>query len=140
MPSRKLAWKGSQKQDRKPEVYQQDNFFDAYEDIPPSEVRDGFVAKYINCYGQGHNVRCRNGTYLWVSRKFPPMGGLCAPRTGYSAHKEGNRIISDSGDIFTEDDVSNLFGWDNGLYDEITGYVDAQTATCRDSDVNTGIA
>jgi len=140
MPSRKLEYKSSHEHDRKPEGYYQENWYDSYEDIPPSEVRDGFVAKYINCYGQGNNVRCRNGTYLWTNTKFPAMGGQCNPRTGYSAHKVGNQIISDSGDIFTEDDVSNLFGWDNGLYDEITAYVDAQTVTVRDSDENIGTA
>ena len=133
MPSRKSVWPGNAQKDRRREVKPQAVFGDVYEDCPPTSVPETALAKAINGWPQGTSWRPRNGTRLF-GIQYPPLTG----RTGYSAHKVGNLIISDSGDIFTQADVSNLWVWDNNLTDEMTVYIDAQTMQCRDSDDNTG--
>jgi hypothetical protein len=134
MPSRKLVHPGSNKNDRGNEPHSQSTFNDVFEDEPASEVPDGALAKAINCHCQGGSVWPRYGSQLYTQDKFPAIPG----RTGYTAHKVGNTLISDSGDIFLRDDVSNIWIWPNGLADEITGYISPTQMTVRDSDTNIG--
>lgn len=134
MPSRKGVWPGSGQGDRRREIKPQSSFNDVFEDCAPTLVPDTALAKCINCWPQKNYVRPRNGTTLYGA-SYPAIEN----RTGYTAHKVGYTIISDSGNIFTEEDVSNIWVWDNGLTDEITGYTSATVVTCRDNDANTGI-
>jgi hypothetical protein len=133
VPSRKSVWPGNAKRDRRREVKPQAVFGEVYEDCPPTSVPETALAKAINGWPQGTSWRPRNGTKPY-GIQYPPLTG----RTGYAAHKVGNLIISDSGNIFTQADVSNIWVWDNNLTDEMTVYVDAQTMQCRDDDYNTG--
>lgn len=138
MPSRKLVHPSSNRQNRKLERKNQASFVGIYEDEPANTIPQNTLAKAINCICKGNSVEPRNGTRRYTDLVFPAIEG----RTGYAAHKvitsNGAFIVSDSGDIFSEDDVSNLFGWDNGLYDEITGYISPTRVRVRDSDENTG--
>lgn len=134
MPSRKLVHPGSNQKDRKNEPYQQSTFNDVYEDEPASEIPQNALAKAINCNCQGGSVWPRYGSKLYTHQKFPAIPG----RTGYSAHKVGNILISDSGNIFTLDDVSNIWMWSNGLSDEMTRYISPTQIYVRDSDINSG--
>ena len=133
MPSRKSVWPGNAQRDRRREVKPQAVFGDVYEDCPPTSVPETALAKAVNGWPQGTFFRPRNGTKLY-GIQYPPLTG----RIGYAAHKVGNLIVSDSGDIFTAADVSNIWVWDNNITDEMTVYIDAQTMQCRDSDDNTG--
>jgi len=135
MPLRKSVWPGDGQRDRRREYKPERAFNDVFEDPDPTMLPDGTIAKAINSYVVGRYARPRNGSILYSAR-YPAISG----RTGYSAHKVGNTIVSDSGDIFSPADVSNIWVWDNQLTDEITGYVDAQTVTCRDDDYNIGTA
>lgn len=135
MPSRKSVRPGTAQSDRRWEPKPQGSFKDVFEDCPPTQVPDNALAKAINGWPQGTSFRPRNGTKLYGS-PYPAIEG----RIGYAGHKNGNLLISDSGNIFTAADVSNLWMWDNGLSDEITGYVNASTVTVRDDDYNIGTA
>ena len=134
MPSRKLVHPSSNRNDRKREPYRQTSFNDVFEDEPASEVPNGALAKCINCIPQGSSIWSRYGTVLYTQYKFPAIPG----RTGYSAHKSGDLLISDSGDIFLRDDVSNIWMWSNGLCDEIIAYISPTRMRVRDSDLNSG--
>lgn len=134
MPARKLVHKGSNKQDRRLEKKPQGVFNDVIEEEPPSTLPNGALAKAINCICHGNDVEPRNGCILYTTDRFPGIPG----RSGYSARKEGNIIISESGDIFNKDDVSNLWAWPNGLYDEMTNYISSTRMQVRDSDPNSG--
>jgi hypothetical protein len=133
MPLRKSVWPGDGQRDRRREVKPQRVWTDVFEDEPPTILPEGAIAKAINGWPVGRTFRPRNGTVRFSAR-YPAIEG----RTGYAARKVGNQIISESGDIFTAADVSNIWVWDNGLTDEMTVYVNAQTMQCRDSDLNTG--
>ena len=133
MPSRKFMWPGNAESDRRREVKTQSVFTDVFEDCPPTQVPPSALAKAINCWPAGTYARPRNGTKIFGIQN-PPLAG----REGYLAHKVGDQIISDSGNIFVQADVSNLWVWDNGLTDEMIEYVDAQHMNCRDDDYNAG--
>lgn len=82
----------------------------------------------------GNKVRPRNGSTLWTSGYPPAVEG----RTGYAAHTQGQYIISDSGNIFSQADVSFMWAWGDGTYDEIVEYISPVQVRRRDSDVKTG--
>ncbi|MCP3683503.1 MAG: DUF3383 domain-containing protein [bacterium] len=134
MPARKLENPSSNRNDRHPENKRQGAFTDVFEDEPPSTLPEGAVAKAINGICQGNDFEPRNGSILFTNERFPGIPG----RDGYSAHKVDDIIISDSGDIFDRDDVSNLWGWENGLFEEMTEYISSTRMRVRDDDPNSG--
>ncbi len=134
MPARKLVHPGSNKQDRRLEKKPQERFIDVYEDEPPSTLPQGSVAKAINGICYGNDFMPRNGSILYTPDRLPAIVG----RTGYSAHKVDDVIVSDSGPIFNRDDVSNLWAWPNNLYDEMTEYISTTRMRVRDNDPNSG--
>ena len=87
------------------------------QDPPASTIRD-CLADSQNLTIHPRFIEGRTGCRLFTSTRFPAIEG----RVGYSAHKVGNRIISDSGNIFTEEDVGNFFCWGD-VYEFITEYV-----------------
>ena len=135
MPSRKLAFTGSLKRDRKGEPREQSAFYGVFEDPPATDIPNGTLSKAINCHAMGKSVAPRLGSSLYGD-PWPAIPG----RTGYSAHKVDKHIISDSGDIFTEDDVGNDWMWDNALSDKLCEFISATEMRVRDDDANTGTA
>lgn len=131
MPSRKLAEPSSHERDRRQQPIVQRRFSGVYQDPDPVTVPPDSLAKAINCHAMGDYVQPRNGSVLW-SIPWPNE------HEGITAHKEGAEVISDSGNIFTEDDVGNEFVWPNGLIDELTIFHSAQRMGCRDTDGNSG--
>jgi hypothetical protein len=134
MPSRKSVWPSNAQADRRKEVKPQLVFGDVFEDCPTTQVPETALAKSINGWPVGQaGWRPRNGTKLF-GVQYPAI----EDRTGYSAHKLGRYLISESGAIFGIADVSNIWVWDNGLTDEMCGFVNAYTMVCRDDDPNMG--
>lgn len=116
--------------------------------LPPREVR-GFglgvvkdlpasILQNLPALAEGENITCfqdyyegRTGSRLFTDSLLPPIPG----RTGYSAHKVGDQIVSDCGDIFSEEDVGHRWYWSaDRVYDDITEFIDAQHARVDNSD------
>jgi hypothetical protein len=133
MPSRKLAYPSTHSKDRRPESRRQQAFVNIIEDEPPTKIPQDTLSKAINCHAIGDSVEPRNGSLLWAFN-WPNI------REGYAAHKANNVIVSDSGNIFTEDDIQNLWVWDNGYVDEMVAYISPTRMRCSDTDPNTGTA
>jgi hypothetical protein len=134
MPSRKLSQPGSNRSDRQPEPREHRQFLDVFEDEPATDIPSGTLAKAYNAIAKGNKGQPRNGSILWTTTYAPPVTG----RTGYSAHTDGEYIVSDSGDIFSPGDVSYLWSWGNGIFDEIVEYISPTRVRRRDSDEQTG--
>jgi len=136
VPSRKLVRPSTNQEDRRPEIPpNQRKWIDVVEDEPTTGLGDGVVAKAINGHCMGDTFGSRYGSSIW-GQPYPRIMVNCVTREGYSAHKSGNIIISDSGAIFSEEDVSNQFGWGNGLFDEMVEYISDTRMRARDSDPN----
>jgi len=90
------------------------------QDPPADEIVDA-LADSLNLTIFPRYFEGRTGCRLYTRTKPLPITG----RTGYSAHKNGTHIISDSGNIFSQDDVGNFFCW-GSIYELITQYVSAQ--------------
>lgn len=86
-------------------------------DPPASEIYNA-LADSLNLTVYPGFYEGRTGCRKFTGARFPTLTG----RNGYSAHKNGDRIVSDSGDIFTEDDVGHFFCW-GSTYEYIRGYV-----------------
>lgn len=101
-------------------------------DPPASEISD--------CLADSTNITAYP-TYFEGRTGCIPYGvavGAIADRSGYTAHKEGNVIVSDSGDIFSQSDIGQYFNF--GSYSElITGYVDAQNVVGSDTTYRYGV-
>lgn len=98
-----------------------DNFGNGTVNDPPaSEIQNAFSNSAnitaFQKYFEGRTGCRKYGVQL------PPI----PDRTGYVAHKSGNRIISDSGDIFERSDVGCYFNWGNG-FELITDFIDGAT-------------
>ena len=90
------------------------------QDPPADEISDA-LADSLNVTTFPRYYEGRTGCKLYTRARPPVISG----RTGYSAHKNGTHIISDSGSIFSQDDVGNFFCW-GSVYELITEYVSAQ--------------
>jgi len=126
MPSRKLERQGSNQTDRQVDFKDQQTFTDVFEDVPPTNLPEGAIAKAINCHLHGNTMEPRNGSREWEV-EWPTL----RDRDGYSISVVAEQAVSGSGDIFTEDDIGNLIDFGDG-FDEMTEYVDAQNIALRD--------
>lgn len=104
-------------------------------------IQDAPASEISNALSDGKNITVfpgywegRLGSRLYTSARFPFITG----RTGYSAHKEGVNIVSDSGNIFTEADVGNYWCW-GSVYDFIVGYIDAHTVISENATYQAGV-
>ena len=103
------------------------------QDPPASEIKD--------CFSDSRNLTIfpgfyegRTGCKLFTPTRFPIIEG----RTGYSAHKVGTHIVSDSGNIFTQADVGNFFCWGD-IYEYIIEYIGAQEVITETNTFHAGI-
>jgi hypothetical protein len=103
------------------------------QDPPASEISDA-LSDSSNLTIYPGFFEGRTGCRLFTGTRFPNIIG----RSGYSAHKVGNRVISDSGNIFTEADIGNYWCWGNN-YEFIIGYIDAQTVEVETSTYYAGV-
>lgn len=103
------------------------------QDPPASEISDA-LADSLNLTIYPRFYEGRVGCKLFTSTRFPPIEG----RTGYLAHKVGNHIVSDSGDIFNEADVGNFWCW-GSVYEFIIGYVNAHEVITETSIYRDGV-
>lgn len=103
------------------------------QDPPASEISDALADSSNLTIFPGF-IEGRTGCELFTGTRFPHISG----RSGYSAHKVDNRIISDSGDIFTEADVGNYWCW-GSVYEFIIEYIDAQTVKTENSVYRAGV-
>ena len=131
---RKLTHPGSNRTDRQPQPARHRQFYDVFEDESAADIPQGTIKKALNAIALGDKVAPRNGSTLHGRTMPPAVEG----RTGYAAHTDGDYIVSDSGDIFTPADISFLWAWDDGTFDEIVGYVNPTTVRRRDTDENIG--
>lgn len=136
MPSRKLTYPGSNAGNRAPQTGSHRQFTDVFEDEPPADIPSGTLSKVINAIAVGSKCKPRNGSILWTSTRPPAVDG----RTGYAAHTNGQYIDSDSGNIFTPGDVSFLWCWGDGTFDEIVEYISPTRVRRRDSETTSGTA
>jgi hypothetical protein len=90
------------------------------QDPPASEVEEGF-ADSLNITAFPGFYEGRLGNRLYTSTRFPSISG----RTGYSAYKVDDTVISQSGDIFLPTDPGNYFCWGD-VYELILEYIDPQ--------------
>jgi hypothetical protein len=104
------------------------------QDPPAGEIND-CLADSTNLTIYPGFYEGRTGCKLFTNIPFPHIEG----RSGYSAHKVGNHVISDSGNIFTMADVGNYWCW-GSVYELITDYVDAQTIEVESSDYYSGVS
>jgi len=103
------------------------------QDPPASEIND-CLANSSNLAIFPKYIEGRTGCRLFTKTRFPAIEG----RMGYSAHKIGNRIISDSGDIFTQNDIGNFFCWGD-TYEFIIDYVNATEVLTEKTTPQSGV-
>lgn len=113
-----------------------------FEQFARGIIQDAPASEISNALANGSNVTVfpgywegRLGCKKYTSEKFPFITG----RTGYSAHKSGDNIISDSGDIFTPADVGNFFCW-GSVYEFIVEFIDVRTVKVEKKDYQAGIS
>lgn len=103
------------------------------QDAPGSEIQnavsDGKNVTVFPGYWEG-----RLGSKVYTDARFPFITG----RTGYSAHKVDNVIVSDSGNIFTQADVGNFFCW-GSIYDYIVEYISPTEVRCETATYYAGV-
>ena len=88
---------------------------------PHDEIPKNALAGLVNAHAFPKEIRPRRGTRI-IPLTIPPI----TDRIAYIATKDGSIITSLSGDIFTEDDVSNYWVWpDENIHDEIIDYISA---------------
>ncbi len=93
---------------------------------PHEDLPGGAVALLRNAHAFPTEVVPRLAAIIYSTIKPPVLedaNGL--PRSSITAMKDGNKIISLSGNIFSEDDVSNYFVWpdDPDFHNEIQEYI-----------------
>ena len=93
-------------------------------DPPSSDIPDDSLAKLFNAVAYPEWVQGRNGSELYSSTPYPALSG----RTGYNLTFDGTTVTSNSGAIFTEDDISQ-FIVAGGVHYEITGYTSTTVVT-----------
>lgn len=88
---------------------------------PADDLPDGAVSYIRNARSYPTEWQPRLATRIWTSLKPPELTG----RINYSAYKENDRIKSLSGNIFTENDLTNYWVWpgDPDFHDEIQEYI-----------------
>ena len=108
------------------EIYRdQEKFGSALVNDPPaSDIPDDALAKLSNAIAYPEWVQGRNGSKLYSSVTYPALSG----RTSYNLTFVGTTVTSNSGDIFTEDDVSQYIVA-NGIHYEIVAYISATQVT-----------
>lgn len=91
-----------------------------FENFNNGTIQDPPASEIVNALADSKNLTIfpafyegRTGCRKYTTEKLPSISG----RSGYSAHKVGQNIISDSGAIFQADDVGNYF--DFGDYAEL---------------------
>jgi len=110
---------------RKSEPWTQTNFGGGMiRNAPHDDLPLDAVADLINAHAFPTEIQPRGAAWLWSDLQPPALEG----RTGYSASQEGNIITSESGDIFSEADVSNFWVWPDdpdNFHVEIQEYISA---------------
>jgi hypothetical protein len=104
------------------------------QDAPASEINNA-LADSLNLTIYPRFYEGRTGCRKFTNTRFPTLAG----RTGYSAHKVGDRIVSDQGNIFTQDDVGHFFFWGTE-YEYIQGYVAPDTVITDNSEYHATVA
>jgi len=104
------------------------------QDPPASEITDALAdSKNLTIYPRFYEGR--TGCRLYTRTKFPVIEG----RTGYSAHKVGSHIVSDSGAIFSQQDVGNYFCFGDN-YELITEYIGTGEVVGENTTYRDGVA
>lgn len=103
------------------------------QDPPASEIQDA-LSDSLNLTIYPGFYEGRTGCRLYTNARFPSIQG----RTGYSAHKVGNRVISDSGNIFVPEDVGRFFCWGD-RYEFIIEYISATEVRVETSTYYAGV-
>ena len=93
---------------------------------PHEDIPEGAVALLRNAHAFPTEVVPRLAAVIYSTIAPPVLVDENGdPRSSITAIKDGDRIISLSGDIFTENDVTNYFVWpgDPSFHDEIQQYI-----------------
>jgi hypothetical protein len=103
------------------------------QDPPASEIQDA-LSDSLNLTIFPGFYEGRIGCKLFTNARFPHIEG----RDGYSAHKAGNRIVSDSGNIFLLADVGRFWCWGDH-YEFITEWISETEVRTESSTYYAGI-
>lgn len=113
----------------------------SFDNFSRGTIKDAPASEISNCISDGTNltifptyIEGRTGCRKYTDEALPAATG----RTGYSAHKSNNHILSDSGDIFTPEDVGNYFNF-GGTCELITDYVSASEVVGSNSTYRYGV-
>jgi len=104
-------------------------------------IQDPPAGEILDCLADSKNITIypgyfegRTGNRLFTHREFPRVEG----RIGYSAHKVGDTIVSDSGSIFSGADVGYFWDWGD-VCEFIVEYIDGTTVRVENTVYHSGL-